>query len=75
MRSIFSTMSMLSGCREVPLSVELCSHITIRCLIVQDLLLEFLSNAPSDLGGDLPQDVWPLRDSLNLDWTSPNDGQ
>ena len=26
MRSIFSTMSMLSGCREVPLSVALCCH-------------------------------------------------
>ena len=66
-------MSTFSECREVPLL--LCCHATRRCLVMQDLLLEFLSNAPSDLGGDLPQAIWHLRDSMNLDLTAPDDGQ
>ena len=74
MRSIFSTMSMFSECRELSLSVVLRCHITRRCLIMQDSLLEFMSNAPSDLDGDLPLVIWHLRDSLNLDLTAPDDG-
>ena len=67
-------MSTFSECRELSLSVVLCRHTTRRCLIVQDSLLEFMSNAPSDSGGDLPLAIWPLINSLNRDLTAPDDG-
>ena len=31
-----------------------------------------MSNAPSGSGGGLPQAIWPLRDSPNLDWIAPD---
>ena len=58
MRSIFSTMSMLSECRELSLLAVWCCYTTRRCLIMQDSLSEFMSNAPSDSDGDLPQAIW-----------------
>ena len=68
MRSIFSTMSTFSGCRELSLSVVLCCHTTRRSSFYRPMPL-------SDPDGDLPQVVWPLRDSPNLDLTAPDDGQ
>ena len=68
------TIFTLSGCREL----SLCCVAAIPedvCLIMQDSLLEFMSNAPIDSDGDLPQAIWHLRDSLNLDLTAPDDGQ
>ena len=71
----FPTMSTLSECRELSLSVALCCYTTRRCSILQDSLLKFLPNASSDSDGDLPLAVWLLRDSLNLDLTAPDDRQ
>ena len=63
-------MSTPSECRELPL-LEVFCHATRRCLIRQDSLLK----CPSDSGGDFPQAIWPLRDSVNLDLTAPDDGR
>ena len=62
-------MSTLFECREVPLAAfvamlpEGVRPGKIRCW-----------SAPSDLGGDLPQAIWLLRDSPNLDWIAPYNG-
>ena len=58
---------MLSECRELPLLEVLPRY--------QKMFghARFVAgSAPSDSGGDLPQAIWPLRDSPNLDWTAPD---
>ena len=70
MRSIFSTMSMFSECRELPL-LEVFCHATRRCLIRQDSLLE----CPKWLRRRFaPGYFGILKDSPNLDWIAPDDG-
>ena len=55
-------MSMFIGYGELLLSIVV-SVATLPedvCLIVRDSLLEFIVNAPSDSGGDLPLAIWPF---------------
>ena len=58
----FLTMSMFTGYGELSLSIVV-SVATLPedvCLIVQDSLMEFMPNAPSDSDGDLSLAIWHL---------------
>ena len=70
-------MSMFTGCQKLslPIVVSVATLPKDVCLIIHDSFSEFMSNAPSDSDGDLPLAIWPLRDSLNLDLTAPDDRQ
>ena len=53
-------MSMFTGYGELSIVVSVVALPEDARLIIQDSLLEFMSNAPSDSDGDLPLAIWNL---------------